>query len=194
MAIRSCRHVVRMAWTAATLTLGVARPLRAQSPGPLELPRLRGEIRIDGIPDEAAWQQIPALPLTMYAPVFRGAPAERTEVRVAYDDEHLYAAGWFYDTEPSLIRINSLYRDRWNGDDAFAIYVDAFGDKRNAKWFGTTPGGERRAPPRRPRALGVTPGGAADGGVPSAPPTPPRAGARRRRAESPPRPASCHRA
>ncbi len=143
MASRSCRHVARMAWTAATLTLGVAPSLRAQRPDPLELPRLRGEITLDGIPNEAAWREIPTLPLTMYAPVFRGAPAQRTEVRVAYDDEHLYAAGWFYDTEPSLIRINSLYRDRWNGDDAFAIYVDAFGDKRNAKWFGTTPGGIR---------------------------------------------------
>jgi hypothetical protein len=79
----------------------------------------------------------------MYAPVFRGTPVQRTEIRVAYDDEHLYAAGWFYDTEPSAIRINSLYRDRWNGDDAFAIYVDAFDDNRNAKWFGTTPGGIR---------------------------------------------------
>ena len=44
---------------------------------------------------------------------------------------------------PSAIRVNSLYRDRWNGDDAFAIYIDAFNDNQNAKWFGTTPGGIR---------------------------------------------------
>lgn len=62
---------------------------------------------------------------------------------VAYDDENLYAAGWFYDDDPSGIRINSLYRDRWNGDDAFAIYIDGFNDDRNAKWFGTTPAGIR---------------------------------------------------
>jgi hypothetical protein len=62
---------------------------------------------------------------------------------VSYDDEYFYAAGWFYDTDPSGIRINSLYRDRWNGDDAFAIYIDAFNDDQNAKWFGTTPGGIR---------------------------------------------------
>jgi hypothetical protein len=36
-----------------------------------------------------------------------------------------------------------LYRDRWNGDDAFAIYIDAFNDNQNAKWFGTTPAGMR---------------------------------------------------
>lgn len=54
---------------------------------------------------------------TVYAPVFRGEPTQHPEIRVAYDDEHLYAAGWFYDTDPDGIRINSLYRDRWDGDD-----------------------------------------------------------------------------
>lgn len=110
---------------------------------PLPLPRLAGPIDIDGRPDERAWQDVPALPLTMYSPVFRGEPTQRTEIRVAYDDDYLYAAGWFYDTEPDGIRINSLYRDRWAGDDAFALYIDAFNDKRNAKWFGTTPAGMR---------------------------------------------------
>ena len=125
------------------LTPGAAASVRAQTPAPLELPRLRGAIVLDGVPDEPAWQEVPALPLTMYAPVFRGTPAQRTTIRVAHDGEHLYAAGWFHDDDPSLIRINSLYRDRWNGDDAFAIYVDAFNDNQNAKWFGTTPGGIR---------------------------------------------------
>src|SRR6185295_12090202 len=81
--------------------------------------------------------------LTQYAPNYRATPAQRSEIRVGYDSEALYAAGWFYDSEPSAIRVNSLYRDRWNGDDAFAIYVDAFADKRNAKWFGVTPAGMR---------------------------------------------------
>jgi hypothetical protein len=110
---------------------------------PMPLSRLSGPITVDGMPDEPAWQQVPALPLTMYAPVFRGTPAQRTEIRVAYDDEYLYVGGWFYDTEPAGIRINSLYRDRWNGDDALAIYIDGFNDNRNAKWFGVTPAGMR---------------------------------------------------
>jgi len=104
----------------------------------MELVRLSGPIDFDGMPDEAIWQEVPSLPLTMYFPTFGGQPAERSEIRVAYDDHYLYAAGWFYDSDPSGIRINSLYRDRWNGDDAFAIYVDPFNDNRNAKWFGTT--------------------------------------------------------
>ena len=77
----------------------------------------------------------------MYAPVFRGAAEQRTVIRVAHDDENLYAAGWFYDNDPPGIRVNSLYRDRWVGADAFAIFIDSFDDKRNFKGVGTTPGG-----------------------------------------------------
>jgi hypothetical protein len=110
---------------------------------PLVLTRLAGPIVVDGDLGDAAWQDVPALPLTMYLPVFRGEPTQRTEIRVAYDDEYFYVGGWFYDTDPSGIRVNSLYRDRWNGDDALAIYIDAFNDDQNAKWFGTTPAGMR---------------------------------------------------
>ena len=118
-------------------------PALAQQAAPLELPRVSGPIEVDGVPNELAWQAVSPLPLTMYAPVFRGTPTQRTEIRVAYDDEYLYAAGWFYDTDPNGIRINSLYRDRWNGDDALAIYIDAFNDDNNGKWFGTTAAGMR---------------------------------------------------
>jgi hypothetical protein len=109
----------------------------------MELTRLTSPVVIDGAPNDAAWRDIPTLPLTMYLPVFRGTPTQRTEIRVAYDDENFYAAGWFYDTEPDKIRINSLYRDRWAGDDALAIYIDAYNDNQTSKWFGTTPAGIR---------------------------------------------------
>ncbi len=144
MSFISQKRIARAAALVIT-TFGIAAPLCAQSAQepPLQLQRLTGPITIDGIPDEPAWQDITPLPLTMYTPVFRGAPTQRSEIRVAYDDQYLYAAGWFYDTDPSGIRVNSLYRDRWNGDDAFAIYIDAFNDNQNAKWFGTTPAGMR---------------------------------------------------
>lgn len=134
---------MRRLFAFVVLALAAAPVAIAAQEAPLELTRLPGPITIDGRPDEPAWQQVPALPLTMYTPVFRGTPTQRTEIRVAYDDEFFYVAGWFYDTNPSGIRINSLYRDRWNGDDALAIYIDAFNDNQNAKWFGTTPSGMR---------------------------------------------------
>src|SRR5688572_23831354 len=99
-----------------------AQPVASQEAMPLR--RLIVPITLDGRMDDPAWKDIPALPLTMHLPVFKGAPTQRTEIRVAYDDEHVYVGGWFYDGDPSGIRINSLYRDRWNGDDALAIYID----------------------------------------------------------------------
>ena len=128
------------------LVAPLASPAGAQQSDalpPLELQRLSAPLTFDGTPDEAAWQAIAPLPLTLYAPVFRGTPTQRTEIRVAYDDEFFYAAGWFWDEDPSGIRVNSLYRDRWNGDDALAIYLDTFNDNRSAKWFGITPAGMR---------------------------------------------------
>lgn len=111
--------------------------------GPLRLTRLNGRIQFDGRTDDEAWRAVPPLPMTLYAPVHRGVPTQRTEVRIAYDDEYLYVAGSFWDTEPAGIRVNSLYRDRWNGDDVLALYIDAFNDNRNAKWFGVTAAGMR---------------------------------------------------
>jgi hypothetical protein len=109
----------------------------------MELTRLTGTIEVDGRLDEEAWAGVPALPLTMYVPVFGGEPTQRSEIRVGYDDDALFFGGWFYDTDPEGIRINSLYRDRWNGDDALAIYLDAFNDNQSTKWFGITPAGMR---------------------------------------------------
>ena len=92
---------------------------------------------------DEGWQNAPLLPSTMYTPVFNGPVTERSELRVVYDDANIYVGGWFYDSNPKGIRINSLYRDRWNGDDTLAIYIDAFNDNQNAKWFGITPAGMR---------------------------------------------------
>ncbi len=110
---------------------------------PLPRARLTGPITLDGQLTESAWMAVEPLPLTMHLPVFRGTPAQRTEIRVAYDNDHVYVGGWLYDTDPGGIRVNSLYRDRFSADDALAIYIDTFNDNRNSKWFGITPAGMR---------------------------------------------------
>ncbi len=138
---------------AATAVFGWLPPgpahLRAQTPASSEadsllvLPRLNGPVEFDGFSDEPAWQAVEPLPVTMYTPTFRGELSERTEIRVAYDDEYLYVAGRFFDSDPSGIRVNSLYRDRWSGDDQFGILVDPFNDNDNGLWFWTNPAGVR---------------------------------------------------
>jgi hypothetical protein len=110
---------------------------------PLELDRLDGAVELDGRIDEAAWQHVQPLDVEMYAPVYEGRMTEDTEIRVAYDDEYLYMAARLFDSEPSGIRANSLYRDRYSGDDTVGLILDTFDDNENALWFFTTPTGVR---------------------------------------------------
>ena len=115
----------------------------ALAQSPMTLHRLTGPITLDGPSDETAWQSVEPLPMMMYQPTHGGAMTERTEIRIAYDEHYLYAAGRFYDSDPSGIRINSLYRDRTNNDDSFDLILDTFNDKENGLWFRTTPAGIR---------------------------------------------------
>ena len=111
--------------------------------GVIHLPRLSGPIKLDGISDEIAWQSIEPLPLTMSQPTFRGELTERTEIRVAYDNNFLYVSGCLYDSDPGSIRANSLYRDRWSRGDTLDIILDTFNDNQHALWFRTNPAGIR---------------------------------------------------
>ena len=63
MAFRSCVAAI------AALVLSRSVQLDAQTRSPLELQRLTAPVTIDGVPNEPAWQAIPPLPMTMYAPV-----------------------------------------------------------------------------------------------------------------------------
>jgi len=112
---------------------------RASAQQAVELPQLASAVELDGMSEEPAWQAIDPLPLTMHWPTFGGLITERTEIRVAYDNDHLYFAARFYDSDPTGIRANTLYRDRWNGDDAFDIVIDSFNDNETALQFTTNP-------------------------------------------------------
>ncbi len=114
-----------------------------RSETPVSIQRLDGPIEMDGFVDEPAWDAVEPLPLTVYQPVFQADPSERTEIRVAYDDDYIYLAGRMYDSDPANIRGNSLYRDEYAGDDVLAIILDSFNDNENSLWFSTTPTGVR---------------------------------------------------
>ncbi|MBT8399574.1 MAG: carbohydrate binding family 9 domain-containing protein [Rhodothermia bacterium] len=109
----------------------------------MKLPRLGGEVHLDGSLTDRAWAAIEPLPLVMYQPVYAGDMTEQTEIRVGYDDEHIYISGALFDSVPEGIRGNSLYRDQYSGDDTFAIILDPFNDDENTLWFFTTPNGVR---------------------------------------------------
>lgn len=109
----------------------------------MPITKITSEIILDGRTDDEAWKNIDSLPITMYQPVYQGEITEKSIIKVAYDQEYIYVMGELYDSEPDQITINSLYRDRYSGDDTFAIVLDSYNDNENAKWFFTTPAGTR---------------------------------------------------
>lgn len=106
--------------------------------------RISHSIEIDGKLNEPVWESIEPLPLVSYEPVAGLPPTENTEVRIAYDSNHIYVSIRAYDSNSSQIRINSLYRDRLSGDDLFHILLDTYNDNESALAFTITPSGAKR--------------------------------------------------
>jgi hypothetical protein len=108
----------------------------------LQLPRLSGPVEIDGHVDEPAWESIPTLPMTQFEPTYGAEPGERSEIRVAYDDEAIYISGRMYE-DSGDVRANTLYRDEFASGDLMAILIDSYFDRKTATWFCVNPAGSR---------------------------------------------------
>jgi hypothetical protein len=119
---------------AAPGSLGTGRAA-PEARGVVDLPRLTGPVTLDGLSDEVAWRNVEPLPLTMYEPSFRGSTDRNIEIRLAYDDEAIYAAARFYHADPADIRAFTFTRDRWTGDDGFGVLLDTFNDNENSLRF-----------------------------------------------------------
>lgn len=144
---RRRRVLSRRIWAlACILASTMPAPLNGQGSSgvPRVLPRLTTPIILDGRLDEAAWDRVPPLPFVVYQPVFRGEATERTEVRVAYDDEYLYVGARLFVTDPSYIRGDSFERDDWDSEGDFLnVLIDTFNDNETGVSFSTTPTGIR---------------------------------------------------
>jgi hypothetical protein len=111
---------------------------------PYRVQRLSGPVQVDGRSDEPAWQDIAPLPAVSSFPELGAEPSERTEFRIAYDDEFLYVAGRLYDRDVSGIRATSLRRDDGSfTNDWFVINLDTFLDRETMLVLGVSPAGVR---------------------------------------------------
>lgn len=116
-------------------------PIYATAQNSIKLIKTSTPIVLDGIIDEPIWEQLTPFSMTQFEPVFEGELSERTEIMVTYDNHYLYVAGKMLTKDASTIASNSLYRDRYSGDDVFAVILDPFNDKQNALRFFTNPAG-----------------------------------------------------
>lgn len=103
-------------------------------------------ITLDGVLDEAVWQQaVPATGFWQYAPLDRVPATEHTEVRVVQDDNALYFGVICRDRNPKGIVALDMRRDApLSNDDYVGIYLDTYHDHRNFYYFSTNVLGTRR--------------------------------------------------
>lgn len=101
--------------------------------------------RIDGVLEPEVWRDPPTIgELTQVLPRNGEPPSERTEVRILYDDAHVYLGVRCFDREPHLIVATQAARDaELNPDDRLEIVLDTFLDRRSAFYFQMSPAGSK---------------------------------------------------
>lgn len=116
----------------------------AQSGETFRVPKLNGSIELNGKADNTAWDTIEPLPLVTHWPSFGDTISrDKTELRVAYDDDYLYVSCRCYG-DPDNISAPTYKRNAMNMSmDAVSIVLDTFNDNENALWFSVTPTGSR---------------------------------------------------
>jgi len=126
-------------------TLFLASNIKAQNyPPPKEIiahPLNGVKLRLDGKVDEDFWLSLPASgDFKMTVPIEGGTPTQKTEIRIAFDDENLYIAAIMFDTEPEGIKAFQKKRDAsLRTDDRFMWIFDTFRDKRRGYFFEINP-------------------------------------------------------
>jgi hypothetical protein len=100
--------------------------------------------KIDGVLNDAVWQDLPvANNFIMLKPGNGDAEPDdqKTEVKVAYDDEAIYFAAYLYDAHPEKIMRQFSDRDNFAQADFFGIVINPLNDQQNDTEFFVTAGG-----------------------------------------------------
>jgi hypothetical protein len=113
-----------------------ATPDPGRSGGAAVAVRLSEPVRIDGVLDDAAWEQaVPVSGFVQAEPVEGAEVEHRTEVRVLFDDEALYVGARMYDDSPQDIARQLVRRDEWGQYDHFEVSLDPDRDRRTGYRF-----------------------------------------------------------
>ncbi|MDH3243404.1 MAG: carbohydrate binding family 9 domain-containing protein [Saprospiraceae bacterium] len=97
--------------------------------------------QLDGLVNENFWMTIsPISEFHMREPIEGGTPTERSEVRIAFDEENIYLGIILYDSEPDQIKAFLKKRDEdLDTEDSFTWFFDTYLDGRNAYMFSINP-------------------------------------------------------
>jgi hypothetical protein len=122
-------------------------PVLADDPVPLAPKRLKASRvnqppKIDGVLDDAAWQQAQAATDFIQRSPQPGKKDTRlTEVKIVYDDVAIYVGALLHDVSPDSILRQLSKRDNLENSDFFGVFLDTYHDKLNGYGFIVTPAG-----------------------------------------------------
>ena len=120
----------------ATASADTSTSVVAPTHPPITAIRLDEGIDMDGVLSEAVWQNGHAVTqFTQRSPIEGAQPTERTEVRIAYDEDAVYIGARMYDSSPDSIIRRLGRRDSPPPADEIAVYFDPLRDRRSGYWF-----------------------------------------------------------
>jgi hypothetical protein len=109
---------------------------------PVTAMRAEQPILVDGQLDEAVWKSGDGVAdFTQRDPDQGVPPRQKTEVRVAFDDDAIYVGARMYDTAPDSVIARLARRDNSANSDMFMILLDPLHDKRTGYYFCVTAAG-----------------------------------------------------
>ena len=103
----------------------------------LHIRKASSEIHIDGVLDEKAWEDAEvATDFYMITPMDTSFAQVRTDVRMSYDEQHLYLIVVNYHAVDGPYMVESLRRDfNFGKNDNFLLFMDPFEDLTNGFYF-----------------------------------------------------------
>ncbi|NVK50684.1 MAG: carbohydrate binding family 9 domain-containing protein, partial [Cyclobacteriaceae bacterium] len=109
----------------------------------LQIRKASSEIIIDGILDEQAWLEAEvATDFFMITPMDTSFAQVKTDVRMTYDDQHLYLIVVNHHAVEGPYMVESLRRDfSFGKNDNFLLFMDPFDDQTNGFSFGANAAG-----------------------------------------------------
>ena len=109
---------------------------------PVRAVRTERPIVVDGLLEEEVWKNDRAVTaFTQSDPDQGQPPRQRTDVRVAYDDDALYVAAHLQDSAPDSVVARLSRRDNDASSDLFGFFIDPLRDKRTGYYFAVTAAG-----------------------------------------------------
>ena len=112
----------------------------------INIKKVTGSIDIDGLLSDPDWEKAEiASNFYQQFPYDTSYSKTKTEVRITYDDNFIYVGAVCYDKLEGDFVIQSLKRDfSYPISDAFAVFLDPFGDQTNGFCFAVNPMGVQR--------------------------------------------------